>query len=393
MKVVRRTSGGRGEYELAGDSNGIQPADCVGLTIRLDFGGGWVIASGVSAESQGGKIRLRLASDERIHLHRRVAAALLLPKPVRADAGLGRGHPVIIRDRYALDEIALEHVRVEADSAIAEVAGLVVRNADHSTTLEFRARISQLQNVWEFADELPPELAILIHAHEAAVRGRTFLAQEAEHAVERIHLELTQSADDLGALNRDGREDALPDLARLLDWARVPSPPLDTPDRVPQPESRLKRRIADEWRRWAKARGTASARFSRQVRDAYQHRCLICGSAFPKTALPTSSGVDAAHILPWSQYDLDLVSNGIALCKTHHWAFDEGLLDIVFANGTYSVEMPATASSQLVASGIAFSLDALRSFVGAIADERLPPEVAHRPNPQFLRLRRDALGG
>ena len=52
----------------------------------------------------------------------------------------------------------------------------------------------------------------------------------------------------------------------------------------------------------------------------------LCGLHLPRTSVNASAGVDAAHILPWADYDLDHVCNGICLCKHHHWAFDEGLL-------------------------------------------------------------------
>ena len=41
-----------------------------------------------------------------------------------------------------------------------------------------------------------------------------------------------------------------------------------------------------------------------------------------------ASVVDAAHIVPFSISANDDVRNGIALCKLHHWSFDEGLISI-----------------------------------------------------------------
>jgi putative restriction endonuclease len=40
------------------------------------------------------------------------------------------------------------------------------------------------------------------------------------------------------------------------------------------------------------------------------------------------SVIDAAHILPFSQFHNDDVRNGLSLCKLHHWLFDHGLLSI-----------------------------------------------------------------
>ena len=38
--------------------------------------------------------------------------------------------------------------------------------------------------------------------------------------------------------------------------------------------------------------------------------------------------VDAAHIVPWSMSHDDRPANGMALCRTCHWTFDEGLLRV-----------------------------------------------------------------
>ena len=54
------------------------------------------------------------------------------------------------------------------------------------------------------------------------------------------------------------------------------------------------------------------------------------------------AGVDAAHILPWSQFDLDATKNGLCLNKQCHWAFDEGLFCLSFdeTENAYIVSIP-----------------------------------------------------
>ena len=49
--------------------------------------------------------------------------------------------------------------------------------------------------------------------------------------------------------------------------------------------------------------------------------------------------MDAAHILPWAGYDLDVVSNGLCFCKHHHWAFDEGLILLSAGAGPTLIRM------------------------------------------------------
>lgn len=69
-----------------------------------------------------------------------------------------------------------------------------------------------------------------------------------------------------------------------------------------------------------------SRAFSTLVVRAYKSRCAVCGHAL---TLPSGrSEVEASHIVPRSQSGSDDVRNGLALCRSHHWAFDSGLFSI-----------------------------------------------------------------
>ena len=59
---------------------------------------------------------------------------------------------------------------------------------------------------------------------------------------------------------------------------------------------------------------------------SYDHRCALCG-----IRIVTPDGhtvVEAAHIVPWSKSKNDDIRNGMALCRTCHWGFDEGMLGV-----------------------------------------------------------------
>ena len=101
-------------------------------------------------------------------------------------------------------------------------------------------------------------------------------------------------------------------------------------------------------------------------------------------------GVDAAHILPDSDFDMNHVSNGLCLCKLHHWAFDEGLLEITHdVSSGYAIALPAEVEERAAAS--AFDLTFLRQFVGPVVAGRLPRVRAEQPNPEYLRRLRELL--
>jgi hypothetical protein len=64
------------------------------------------------------------------------------------------------------------------------------------------------------------------------------------------------------------------------------------------------------------------SQFREEVHAAYEHRCAICGA---RRASPEGGyELEATHIKPVSDGGPDIVQNGIALCRLHHWAFDAG---------------------------------------------------------------------
>jgi putative restriction endonuclease len=66
--------------------------------------------------------------------------------------------------------------------------------------------------------------------------------------------------------------------------------------------------------------------FRRAVVKAYDHRCALCGIRV--RTLDGHTLVEAAHIVPWSEAQDDRPVNGLALCRTCHWTFDERLLSV-----------------------------------------------------------------
>ena len=73
-------------------------------------------------------------------------------------------------------------------------------------------------------------------------------------------------------------------------------------------------------------------RFRLQIVPLYGYSCLLCGV---KVLLPSGiTLVEAAHIHQFSKSRNDDVSNGMALCRNHHWSFDQGLWTL---NANYQV--------------------------------------------------------
>lgn len=68
-----------------------------------------------------------------------------------------------------------------------------------------------------------------------------------------------------------------------------------------------------------------SKAFARRLLPLYGFRCVVCGKAHGDGDL---SEVEAAHIVPRSRKGVDDARNGLALCRSHHWAFDRGLFGV-----------------------------------------------------------------
>lgn len=86
-----------------------------------------------------------------------------------------------------------------------------------------------------------------------------------------------------------------------------------------------------------------SIAFRAVVVDAYAHRCAVC-DAHVRTPSGRSA-VEAAHIVPFAKCHSNDPRNGLALCGSHHWAFDNGMLTVRASHRIkvhrYAHELPA----------------------------------------------------
>lgn len=71
---------------------------------------------------------------------------------------------------------------------------------------------------------------------------------------------------------------------------------------------------------------TRSRQFVEEVLDAYERKCAVCMQSIRLGDVLV--GIDACHLKPIQHYGSDDISNGLALCKIHHWALDRGAFSI-----------------------------------------------------------------
>lgn len=380
MRISRRTSGGRGEYEISGALLDKRASDLEGYLLSLEFPNDLLIHARIRVVKQGGKLRLRMDGAD-MQIQKQVAVAFMMPDSVRDENVLGAGEPVLQEKAYAVEHIDIDSlILVPPDSAVLKVSRITCVNQSHrGEEIDLRPRAAQLQTAWSRREEFTDDIASLLEEHESLVRSG-YIPSSVLPLVLKIQKTVSERSADIGIIY-SARGDVLDKLVEALDY-QIPQPLL-TVENVDPEDIELKKRTAKEWKRWANARGPASARFKQEVRRAYKATCVVCGARFPPTSY-NSAGVDAAHILPWSEYDLDEIFNGLCLCKTHHWAFDEAVIRIRHANGKYISEIPEDAEEAIRTLAPLFSLDVLRRDLGVIPAERLPSERRLWPRPELL---------
>ncbi len=119
-------------------------------------------------------------------------------------------------------------------------------------------------------------------------------------------------------------------------------------------------------------RAFRDARFRPLVLQAYGNRCAVCGTALKL--------VDAAHIVPVSDpRGDDDVTNGLALCRLHHGAYDTGLIGV---RSDYGIVLNTAAADRLKQVRLT---GGLKEFRTALPTQiRLPNVVEVRPDPRKL---------
>lgn len=69
-----------------------------------------------------------------------------------------------------------------------------------------------------------------------------------------------------------------------------------------------------------------SRAFRKLVVAAYENACAVCGSGLVHP--DGRSELEAAHVIPRGSAGADDVRNGLALCRQHHWAFDNQIIGL-----------------------------------------------------------------
>lgn len=397
MKIAFRPSGkiggdskhtGRGEYELAGRQGIVDVADVIDC--RLDFQiSPWLKVPGnCYLRRESGKPRLRLddrKNDE--HIYRWLSSLLLMPKPVRRLVSSPSDKNLIdFSKEYLLANIQVDVAQKEKDHCYLRPTVLEIKQGEVSSLISIPERLGRIQAVLANSAKFPKEIDQALTTYKEALNQPLshkllkHLRDAIQQAVSIYRTDSQESADPLVFLESILSLDTSGDFEQDTVSGFVENQYNENDQRS---EIQIRSDYVRAWRHVAE-RGYQGRKFSKSVIDAYDSRCVISGYRLPKTELNMVPGVDAAHILPWAKYDLDTVNNGLCLSKTYHWAFDSGILQVIFDRDTqsYKVIIDNSTEASLLKSGC--DVELFKPHLGKIDESRLPKDKSLWPNPDFL---------
>lgn len=383
VNIALRPSGGRGEYELAGTQGELHVSSLFGHPLFLETLPGVSIDMRSKCVLRDGKPRIRLDKSTRnAHPSALIASAMMLPKPIRTRSET-HGSELLRWECFVVQTIRIE-VIVRPDGSVL-VSPLTVRleNADDARLdISFAERMARVVRVWAAA-VATDAIAVAVQSHAFAFASPLATQAQMTAALPALHAAMG---------NPDG--DMLPILETHFSINATNAPSvgaisaeiddndfIEDVEHVDPAEARVDR--VRQWR-LAAVRGGSSSAFRSQVRDAYDWRCMFSGKRLPRTEATPTAGVDAAHILPWSKYDLDDTMNGLCLSKECHWAFDAGVLRLAFDDATkdYVVSIPPAIRPAALKAN--FDLASFAAMTGAVPRGRLPSKQAHWPSPTYI---------
>lgn len=117
------------------------------------------------------------------------------------------------------------------------------------------------------------------------------------------------------------------------------------------------------------------ATFSLRVLHAYGWKCTVCGIQLRL--------VEAAHIIPVGvKGSTDETKNGLALCPTHHRAYDKGLVGI---DADLKILVNETRIVEFKEAGLAGNIEEFKKW-SRVGEEIFPPsKPSLRPDQGYLR--------
>lgn len=379
MRIALRTSGGRGEYEVAGSHGNLSVSNVIDHHIQLQIFPNKELDTKNWIRRLQGKPRIRLENPKTDkHIYLLLTSILLMPKPKRELGKTPGGKLQLTENNYSVTSIQFDLVRHKHNSVLIQPTDLVLANSTFDLArIDIVERLRILLDIWSQASHNKDTLSQNIICHRDAVLSGD---------IGKIH----QYA--INIRKQFDIEDPLREIIRKYNliseytyWMGIHRSDVELSiieEDLTDPKEAAKKRIK-QWRLQA-SRGSKGVKFSKEVKEAYRHKCLFTGYYLPKSSFCSTPGIDSAHILPWAEYDINSVNNGLCLNKLCHWAFDSGILVLNFLKSQQKYELSISAGANQAEKDGIITLEGFRPMTGMIPSSRLPYEKKHWPSPHFL---------
>lgn len=242
--------------------------------------------------------------------------------------------------------------------------------------------MARVVRIWTAAEGSADVVAIAVREHFAAFASHTSTQTQLANAFIGLHESLGDPPGDMLPLLESHFGLGLSESPSIGDIsAGLGDDDFAEDVQIDPAEARIER--VRQWRLSA-VRGSSAAVFRKNVMAAYDSRCLFSGQKLPRTDATATPGVDAAHILPWSRFDIDSTMNGICLSKQCHWAFDAGIFRLSFSepDGAFIISIPDPI--RVAARKAAFDILPYEALTGPIPQTRLPDNSSLWPSKIYL---------
>ena len=383
MNIALRPSGGRGEYELAGTQGKLHVSDLYGLPIFIEILPSVVINAHSQCLLKDGKPRIRLKNQyiRNSQPSALIVGAMMLPKP-RRERDEMHGENLLCWEQFAVQTVRIDVVPL-ADRVIVRPVTVRLENADNMRLdISFAERMARVVRVWTAAATTNGKLAEAVRTHAKVFTSVNSTQSELANITAMLHIALNKPAGDMLPILEAHYKLSPASAPSIGDVsAEITDEEFNEEVNIDPAAARVER--VRQWRLSA-VRGHSASAFRKKVRSAYNSRCLFSGLNLPRTEATATYGVDAAHILPWSQFDLDETKNGLCLSKQNHWAFDAGLFRLSFdkTENVYVISIPE--SVRAATEKVDFSLEPFHALVGPIPRKNLPANERLWPSPKYL---------
>lgn len=389
MRIALRTSGGRGEYEVAGRHDNTRVHDVLDKEIVLEIMPRMRLPTNNFVRHMQGKPRIRLLSTTSdYHSYLILSALLLLPKPKREIGATPGGKLQIYKENFSILSVPFDVVELTSDELVIAPTQMILSNSSLDTgRLDVIERIRIVMACWEVASKENTPIANALKAHKNAFDAHDIAGIMKSASI--IRSTYVEQGDPLRHVTKALNLHHLDELMWLGIHATETEEAMGLGEESLEDMKDAARNRVKTWRLLA-LRGAAGTKFSSEVKQAYNHTCLFTGMRLPKNEITGNSGVDAAHILPWAEYDLNSISNGLCLSKHCHWAFDSGILRLEFNESKNSYFVQISKAAEEAESTNLIDLGQLRSIQGDVSRLLLPKDSSNWPSPYFLKVYNDA---